>query len=187
MLPELHIAMSPRRDMKVALHLIPLQTPINPTTRPRHTPPQPRRFLEPSFLPPMSQHMPHMRILLLFLRQILSLPLQRIHPLNPLFPVRSVLCQHVASEYAIARGVLHVDVQVGTEHRDHDVEVYLQVVGDAFLDAEEMGFMAGIPAAELGEGENGADEDKEQGCVAAGGGAPSVGGFGFSYEKTIIS
>ena len=98
-----------------------------------------------------------MRILLLLLRQILPLPLQRIHPLNPLFPVRSVLCQHVASEYTIARGVLHVDVQVGTEHRDHDVEVYLQVVGDAFLDAEEMGFMAGIPAAELGEGENGAD------------------------------
>ena len=98
-----------------------------------------------------------MRILLLFLGQILALSLQRIHSLKPLFPVRSVLCQQVAREYAIARGVLHVDVQVGTEHGDHDVEIYLQVVGDAFLDAEEMRFMPGIPTAELGEGENGAD------------------------------
>ena len=48
-------------------------------------------------------------------------------------------------------------MQVGTEHRDYDVEVYLQFVGDAFLDAEEMGFVAGVPAAELSEGENDTD------------------------------
>ena len=142
--------MPPRRNMEVTLHLVPLQTPINPTTRPRHAPSQPRRFLKPSLLPPMPQHMPHMRILLLLLRQILPLSLQRIHPLRPLFPIRSVLGQHVAGEYAIAGGVLHVDVQVRTEHRDNDVEVDLQLVGDAFLDAEEMRFVAGIPAAELG-------------------------------------
>lgn len=105
----------------------------------------------------MTQHMAHMRILLLFPRQILPLSLQRIHPLNPLFPVRSVFGQHVACEYAIARGVLHVDVQVGTKHWDHDIEVYLQFVGDAFLDAEEMSFVAGVPAVELSEGEDGAD------------------------------
>lgn len=179
MLPEFHIAMPPRRNMEVPLHLIALQTAINPTTRPRHAPPQPRRLLEPSLLPPMPQHMPHMRILLLLLGQILPLSLQRIHPLHPLPPVRSVLCQQVASEYAIARGVLHVDVQVGTEHWDYDVEVDLQFVRDAFLDAEEMRFVAGIPAAELGEGEDGADQDQEEGCVAAGGGAPGVGGFRF--------
>ena len=32
---------------------------------------------------------------------------------------------------------------------------------DAFLDAEEMGFVAGVPTAELGEGEDGADQDQE--------------------------
>lgn len=157
MLPHLHIAMPPRRKMKVPLHLIPLQTAINPTTRPGHAPPQPRRLLEPSLLPPVPQHMAHVRILLLLLGQIPALALQRVHPVDPLLPVRGVLCQHVAREYAIARGVLHVDVQVGTEHGDDDVEVDLQVVGDAFLDAEEVGFVAGIPAAELGEGEDGAD------------------------------
>lgn len=157
MLPQLHIAMPPRRNMKVTLHLVPLQTPINPTARPWHTPSQPRRLLKPSLFPPVSQHMRYMRILLLFLGQILPLPLQRVHPLDPLSPVRSVLGQHVASEYAIARGILHVDVEVGTEHRDYDVEVDLQVVGDALLDAEEMRFVAGIPAAQLGEGQHGAD------------------------------
>ena len=30
---------------------------------------------------------------------------------------------------------------------------------DAFLDAKEVGFMAGVPSAELGEGEDGADKD----------------------------
>ncbi len=54
---------------------------------------------------------------------------------------------------------------------------------DTFLDAEKMRFMARIPAAELGEGEDGADEDEEEGCVAAGGGAPGVGGFGFGWRK----
>ena len=126
-----------------------------------------------------------MRILFLLLRQILPLPLQRIHPLNPLSPVRGVLGQHVAREDAVARGVLHVDVQVRTEHRDYDVEVYLQFVGDAFFDAEEVRFVPGVPAPELGEGEDGADYDEEEGCVAAGGGAPGVGGFRFGWKGSI--
>lgn len=112
--------------------------------------------------------MRHMRILLLLLGQILPLPLQRIHPLDPLSPVRCVLGQHVAREYAVARSVLHVDVEVGAEHRDYDVEVYLQVVGYALFNAEEMRFVAGIPAAQLGEGQHGADYDQEKGRVAAG-------------------
>lgn len=105
----------------------------------------------------MTQHMANMCVLLLLLRQILSLSLERIHPLNPLSPICSVFCQQIASEYAIARGILDVDVEVRTEHWDYDVEVYLQFVGDAFLDAEEVRFVAGVPAAELGEGENSAD------------------------------
>ena len=185
MLTHLHIAMASRRDMKVPQHLVPLQTPINPTTRPPPAPPPPTRFLKSSLLPPMSQHMTHMRILLLFPRQIDPLSLQRIRPLNPLFPIRGVPCQHFAGEYAIARGILYVDVQVGTEHRDDDVKVDLQLMGDAFLDAEEVGFVAGIPAAELGEGQHRADEDQDEGRVAAGGGAPGIGGLGFSWERMV--
>ena len=183
MLAHLHIAMPPRRDVKIPLHLVPLQTAINPTTRPRHAPPQPRRLLEPSLLPPMSQHMVHVRILLLLLGQIPPLPLQRIRPLDPLLPVRGVPRQHLAREDAIARGVLDVDVQVGTEHRDDDVEVDLQLVGDALLDAEEVGFVTGVPAAELGEGQHGADEDQDEGRVTAGGGAAGICGLGFGWEE----
>lgn len=126
-----------------------------------------------------------MRILLLFLRQIYPLSLQRVRALNPLFPIRSVPCQHFAGEYAIARRVLYIDVQVGAEHRDYDVKVDLQLVGDAFLDAEEMGFVTGIPSAELGKGQHRADEDQDEGCVAAGGGAPGICGLGFSWERII--
>ena len=43
-------------------------------------------------------------------------------------------------------------MEVGTEHGDDNVEVYLEVVGDAFFDGEEVGFAAGVPAAEFGEG-----------------------------------
>jgi len=39
-------------------------------------------------------------------------------------------------------------------------------------------FGAGVPAAELGKGEEGGEEDEEEGGVAAGGGAAGVGGFG---------
>ena len=69
--------------------------------------------------------MPHMSILLLLLREVLPLSIQRIDSLVPLLPIRSVLCQHVPSEYAIARRILDVDVQVRTKHWDHDVEIYL--------------------------------------------------------------
>jgi len=73
-------------------------------------------------------------------------------------------------------------VQVGAEHGDDDVEVYLQFVGDAFFDAEEVGFVAGVPATEFGEGKEGADYDEGEGGVAACGAATGVGGFGFGWE-----
>lgn len=60
-------------------------------------------------------------------------------------------------------------------------------MGDAFLDAEEVRFVAGIPAAELGEGENGADDDEQEGRIAAGGGASGVGGFRFGWEKFLLA
>jgi len=184
MLPKLHIPMAPRRDMKIPLHLIPLQTPINPTTIRLDPPSHPRRLLKlPPPLPHLPQHMSHMRILLLqILPPSLILPIPaplhflRVHPHRP---GRGVLAQHVPSEDAIARGVLHVDVQVGALHVHDGVEVDLQGVRDAFFDAELLRLAAGVPAAELGEGEEGGEEDEEEGGVAAGGGAAGVGRFGF--------
>ena len=125
MLPQFHVAMPSCCDVEVPLHLVPLQASINPTTRRWHTSPPPRRFLEPSLLLPVPQYMAHMSILLLLLREVLPLSIQRIDSLVPLLPIRSVLGQHVPREYAIARRILHVDVQVRAKHWDHDVEVYL--------------------------------------------------------------
>ena len=73
MLAQLHVAMSPRCDVEVALHLVPLQASINPTTRRWHAPSPPGRFLESSLLLAVSQYMPHMGIFLLLLREVLAL------------------------------------------------------------------------------------------------------------------
>ena len=54
MLAQFHVAMPPRRDVEVPLHLVSLQASINPTTRRWHAPPPPGRFLEPSLFLPMS-------------------------------------------------------------------------------------------------------------------------------------
>ena len=161
MLAQFHVAMPSRRDVEVPLHLVPLQASVNPTTRRWHAPRPPRSFLESSLFLPVSQYMPHMSILLLLLREVLPLSIQRIDSLVPLLPIRSVLCQHVPSEYAIARRILDVDMQVRTEHWNYNVEIYLEFMRDAFLDAKEMGFVAGVPTAELGEREDGADKDQE--------------------------
>jgi hypothetical protein len=44
-------------------------------------------------------------------------------------------------------------------HGEDYVEVYLEVVGDAFFDGEEVRFVAGVPAAEFGEGEENGNDD----------------------------
>lgn len=97
-----------------------------------------------------------MCILLLLLQ---SLPtLQLMHPtlhINPQLPRRRVPLQHIAREDSVAAGILDVDVEVATLHGDDNVEVYLEVVGDAFFDGEEVSFMAGVPSAEFGKGQNG--------------------------------
>ena len=54
-------------------------------------------------------------------------------------------------------------------------------MGDAFLDTEDVGFMAVVPAEKLGEREEGGDYDEGKGSVATGGGAAGVCGFGFGW------
>ncbi|KAL8942860.1 MAG: hypothetical protein Q9216_001403 [Gyalolechia sp. 2 TL-2023] len=56
-------------------------------------------------------------------------------------------------------------------HGDYDIQIDLQLMGDALFDREELGFMASVPAEELGYGEEEGDEYEGEGGVAAGGGA----------------
>ena len=56
-------------------------------------------------------------------------------------------------------------------------------MGDAFFDAEVLGFVPVVPAAEFREGKEEGDEGKEDGCIAAGGGALGVGCFGFGWGR----
>lgn len=131
MFPKIHIPMAPRRNMKIPLDLIPLQAPKNPTTIRLHPPSHLRRPFElPPPLPHLPKHMSHMRILLL---QILSPPLILLIPapmhflrVYPHSPRRGILSQQIPREDAVAGGVLHVDVEVGTLHVHDGVEVYLQ-------------------------------------------------------------
>ncbi len=185
MLPEFHIPVPSRRDVEIPLHLIPLQTAKHPTAI-RHLPPlHPRRLLEvPLLTPHLPKHVPDVRVLLLLLHHLPAL--QRMAS-RPARPSGRIAPQHVAGEDPIARRILDVDVEVGAEHGDDDVEVYLEFVGDAFLDGEEVGFVAGVPSSELGEGEEGTDDDEEEGRVAAGGCATGVGGFGFRCGGQCVS
>lgn len=179
MLPKLHIPVPPRRDVEIALHLIPLQAAINPTRPP--LPPYPRRLRKlPSPLP-QRQHVVHV-LFLLGLARRRTTAMQPMHALgvDPLLPVRGVAPQQIAGEDAVARGVLHVEVQVRTAHGDDDVEVDLQVVRDALLDAEVVRLVALPPAVQLREGEEQADGEEEGGDLAAAAGGERVGRFGFS-------
>jgi hypothetical protein len=89
---------------------------------------------------------------------------------RPLRPARGVLAQQIASERAVASGVLHVDVQVGAPHADDDVEVDLHVVRDALLDGKRLGCGAREPARGFGPCQPDACEDERDspsGRVAA--------------------
>lgn len=73
-------------------------------------------------------------------------------------------------------------------HGHDDVEVDLHLVGDAFLDGEELSLMASVPAKEFGYGEEDGDEYKGNGSVASGRGATGVGRLGFreSIERPDV-
>lgn len=177
MLPKLRVPVPAGRDVKIPLHLISLQTAINPTrfSLPAH----PRRLRELPAPLPLRQHV----VNVLFFLSLLCRPaaVQPMHAfgVHPLLPVRRVPPQHIAGQDAIARGVLHVDVQVRTAHGDDDVEVDLQLVRDALLDAEVVCLMALEPSVQFGEGEEQADGEEEGGDLAAAAGWEGVGGFGF--------
>lgn len=180
--PKLYISMPSGCNVEITLHLIALETPVDPAAFPhRGPPPHPRRPLKLLLLDPthFAQHMPDMRILL-FLPHIFRVrQLMRSLHGGPVVPIGGILVQQIAGEDTVAAGVLDVDVQIVAEHGDDDVEVDLELMRDALFDGEEVAFMAAVPAEELADGEEERDEDQDEGGVATGGGAAGVGRFGF--------
>jgi len=55
---------------------------------------------------------------------------------RPCVPARRIALQKIPCQNAIAACVLHVDVQVWAFHGDDHVQVDLEVVRDAFFNAE---------------------------------------------------
>lgn len=120
----------------------------------------------------------------LFVRVLLALPLplaQRTPTLDPTVlghvrcPRRVVALEGLPRGDAVARRVLHVDVEVCAGHLDGNVKVHLQGVRDALFDAEGVRRGTRVPARELGGDEVGADEGEEEGRDAAMLGAGQVG------------
>ncbi len=185
MFAKLHVPMPSCRDMKIPLHLVPFQTPINPTSsRLTLHPRRPAKFPPPL---PQRQHIMHMHSLLI--------PVQRPHlpsmqpmdalRIDPLLPVRRIPLQHVACEDAIARRILNVDVQVAASHGYHDIEIDLQLVRDALFHAEIVRLVALPPAVQFGEKEEQADGEQEGGDLAAAPGGERVRWFGFGCGQSV--
>lgn len=80
MLAHLPISMSTRGDMEIPLHLIPLQTPINPTSIRLIAPAHPRalRELAPRVAPHLAHDVVHMRVRLLRAQPISLLMVERL-------------------------------------------------------------------------------------------------------------
>ena len=124
-----------------------------------------------------------MRILLLHILSLspvsLVATMMHLSGFDPRGPHGGVPLQHVPRQDAVTGGVLYVDVDILTAHGNHGIEIDLQRLGNAFLDAELLGFRTSIPATELRKCEEGGEKYEEDSGVATGGGAASIGGFGF--------
>lgn len=194
---KLHIPVSSGRDVKVALDLVQLHAPIDPTCIPLGALSQPRRLLEllaadstARSTSHRAQHIPDM-VRLVMMRGggssggSVRRAVKGMHALAvlPLGPAGVVLLQHLARQDEVAGGVLHVDVQVVAVHGDDHVEVDLQRVPDALLDAELVRLVAAVPAPELGEGEQRARQQQDHGPLSAARVPGRVGGFGFGWER----
>ncbi len=186
MLRPIHIAMSSSRDVEISLDFIEFHGSPNPTRITLGAPLQPRRLLESL---PTTTGKGHDILKGIILLVIKIIPLfisrtvfvsQRMHALDtpPRGPGSIVLLEHGAGQDQIARGVLHVDVQVSAVHRDHDVQVDLHHVPDALLDAELPRLVAPVPAPHFAEREDEAGEEKRNGPLPTPRVSGRVAGFG---------
>lgn len=182
MRPAAHVAVSARREVEVALHLIQLERAVDATAVRRRTP-QPRR------LPPLclaqTQRDDIVDVLLsetfvVLDRRTASVPFpgnhaalgvaaQAVHALavDPVRPEGGVALEPLGGVDAVARGVLDVDVQVLAAHLDDHVDVDGQDVADALFDGEGVLLLAAPPAGQLGAEEDEGDEHHGDGPFAA--------------------
>lgn len=202
MLRKLLIPVPSGGDMEIPLHLIPLQTPINATGVNRIAPSntRPLRKLLPGIAAHLTHDMTHMCILLLSREPRILLVAQRlvlmaagvrlvVALLHPLHPACILAAEQDVGEDAVARSVLDVHAQRVAGHVDHDVEVQLQVVRDAFFNAEMVVFGAAPPGPEFREAEDCAYGEDEDGPLSAAVAGCGVGGFclGWMVGESIVS
>lgn len=159
MLSHLLITMSPRGDVEISLYFVPIQTPVYPTRIRLMTPADSRRSREfPLRVAQFSQDVADVRVFLDLLRHGAAFQLvDAFSSIDPVFSPRTILLQHVPGQNAITAGVLDVDMEVGTIHLDDNVQIDLQVVGDALLHGEEVCFLPGVPSSEFCNGKNRGD------------------------------
>lgn len=191
---ELAIPMAASRDMEVPLDLVPLETAVDATRVDGISPAEARALLEllPRVPAHLAQHMADMDVLLLvrkpagvFVAEGLvlgdaagGLTVALVHPQ---LPACLLSLQQVAREDVVAGSVLDVDAQRVARHADDDVQVQLQLVRNAFLDAEVVALGAFEPGAELGEGQEGADGEDHDGPLPAAAGRRGVRPLGFGW------
>ena len=115
MLPKLHVSVPARCDVEIALHLVPLQTPVHAARISLRSSSHPRSLLiVPPRLPYLPQYVRHMRV---FLLHILSAPLvphivAMVHFLwvDPHGPIGGIFLEQVTRKDTVAAGILNIDV-----------------------------------------------------------------------------
>jgi hypothetical protein len=186
--------------MKITLHLITLQTPINPTRIRNLAPAHPRSLgkLASGIAAYLANNMVHVSVRLLRAESVIVLMVERlvfvrtiiglvVTLLHPELPGRFFALKKVACDDAVAGGILDVYAKGVAGHVNDYVEVELEVVGDALFNAEVVVFAAAPPCFELGEAEEGADEEDEDGPLTTAVAWGCVGGLRLGWREVIVS
>lgn len=194
---KLHVPVSTSSDVEIALHLVQIQAPKDSARIGRRAAQLGR--LGPARALPTQPH----NIMHVLLTKALFVAMQR-HPalasdnaalcvavelvdalvVDPVRPDGGLALEPVRSQDSVARGILHVDVEVGALHAHHHVHVDLQVVAHTLLDRERVVLGAAPPARELRPYEDSGYEDHRNGPFAAARGSGYVLGFGLGCART---
>jgi hypothetical protein len=169
---HLLVSMASSCNVEITLHLVHLQATKNPTAVPTRLPPLQLRCLCKFGFSTSSMRNDIMYMLLsktfLMIMESLSSnnpPLcifpQPMHTpsVYPLSPIRWILLQHFSSKNPIPSSILNIDVNIGTLHRNHNVQVDLEIMAYALFYREGVSFVAAPPACELGEYEEERDAE----------------------------
>lgn len=185
MFAEIPISVTPGRDVEITLDLVALQAAVNPTRIDLVAASQSRSLGEllTRVFPHFAENVVNVGVSLprrdsvgvflaeglIFMGAAMGLAVALLHPE---LPAGAFALEQLSGEDTVARSVLDVDIEGVTGHVNDDIEVKLQVVADALLDAEVVVLGSSEPGAEFRERKNGADEEDENGPL------PSTAGWG---------